>query len=151
MFDQLKRLLERKRDADPAERERVVRTSTAALLVEMVRADSEVLGEEGEALNSVLKRHFGMSDDEVKSLVTEAERQADAAASLYSFIKQLNGTLDAGEKSRVIELLWHVALADDSLDRYEESLVRKVADFLKLSSSEVERTKALVQSAIAKR
>jgi uncharacterized tellurite resistance protein B-like protein len=151
MLDKLLRMLERKRDADPAERERVIRTATAALLVEMVRADSSVLGEEAAELNRVLGRHFGMSTEEVASLVSAAESEADAATSLYTFIKQLNGTLDASEKARVIELLWHVALSDEHLDRYEESLVRKVADLLKLSSSEVIRTKLLVQNALAKR
>ena len=145
MLDKILKLLERKRELDPVERERMVRTSTAALLVEMVRADASVLGEESAKLHAVLGRHFDMSADEVAALVAEAEKQADASASVYWFIKQLNETLDYSDKSRVVELLWHVALADEQLDRFEASLVRKVADLLKLPSSEVERAKSVVE------
>ena len=150
MLDKLLKLLERKRDMDPAERERMVRTATAALLVEMVRVDATVLGEESAKLHAVLGRHFGMSADEVTALVTEAEREADATVSLYAFIKQLNQTLEYADKARVVELLWHIALADEQLDRFELTLVRKVADMLKLPSAEVERAKSVVQQQLGK-
>lgn len=150
MLDKLLKLLERKREVDPAERERVIRTATAALLVEMVRVDDSVLGAESAKLRAVLGRHFGMSADEANALVAEAEREADAAASLYAFIKQLNQTLEHSDKVRVVELLWQIALADDELDRFEVSLVRKVADLLHLPSVDVERAKAVAQQQIGK-
>ena len=150
MLELVKRLLEPKADADPAERERMIRTATAALLVEMVRVDAAELGEEAEELHSLLGRHFGLSADEVKSLVASAEAEVDAAASLYAFIKQLNGVLSASDKARVLELLWRVALSDQQLHRFEETLVRKVGDMLKLSSNEVARTKVTAQAELAK-
>ena len=150
MLDKLLKLLERKREVDPAERERVIRTATAALLVEMVRVDATVLGEEAEALHALLGRHFGLSSEEATSLVAEAEREVDAAASLYAFIKQLNGVLDGGDKARVLEMLWRIALSDQQLDRFEETLVRKVGDLLHLPSNEVVRTKLKVQAELAK-
>ena len=145
MLELVQRLLERKAETDPAARERMIRTATAALLVEMVRVDASVLGEEAEELHALLGRHFGLSADEAKSLVASAEREVDAAASLYAFVKQLNGVLDAGDKARVLEMLWRVALSDQQLHHFEETLVRKVGDLLKLSSNEVSRTKTKVQ------
>ncbi len=150
MLELVKRLLDRKQDVDPAERERMIRTATAALLVEMVRVDATVLGEEATELKALLGRHFGLSSDEATALVTEAERQVDAAASLYAFIKQLNGVLNEGDKARVLEMLWRIALSDQQLDRLEETLVRKVGDLLKLPSNEVARTKLKVQAELAK-
>ena len=82
--------------------------------------------------------------------MSAAEQEADAAASLYSFIKQLNQTLDYADKARAVELLWHVALADDQLDRFEVTLVYKVADLLHLPSAEVERAKLVVQQQLKK-
>ena len=150
MLELVKRLLDRQAEADPAERERMIRTATAALLVEMVRVDAAELGEEAEELHALLGRHFGLPADEVKSLVASAEREVDAAASLYAFIKQLNGVLNDGDKARVLELLWRVALSDQQLHRFEETLVRKVGDMLKLSSNEVARTKLTAQAELAK-
>ncbi len=150
MLELVKRLLDRKAAADPAERERMVRTATAALLVEMVRVDATVLGEEAAALHALLSHHFGLSSDEAASLIASAEREVDAAASLYTFVKQLNGVLDEGDKVRVLEMLWRVALSDQQLDRIEETLVRKVGDLLKLPSNEVLRTKLMVQTQLTK-
>jgi len=150
MLEFVKRLLEPKADADPAARERMIRTATAALLVEMVRVDAAVLGEEGQELRSLLGRHFGLPADEVDALIASAEAEVDAAASLYDFIKQLNGVLNEGDKARVLEMLWRIALSDQQLDRFEETLVRKVGDMLKLSSNEVARTKAKVQGELGK-
>ena len=150
MLELVKRLLEGKAEVDPAEHERMIRTATAALLVEMVRVDATELGEEAEALRNALGHHFGLAADEAKALMASAEREVDAAASLYTFVKQLNGVLDGGDKARVLEMLWRVALSDDHLDRVEETLVRKVGDLLKLPSNEVLRTKQKVQAELGK-
>ena len=132
---------------DPAARERGVRVATAVLMIEMVRADAQIMGEEAAALHGLLARHFKLAPDEVRGLVAAAEREADSAVSLHAFTKLLNGSLDAAEKSRVLELMWRVALADQKLDCYEEHLVRKVADLLYLPNTELVRTKLKVQGA----
>ena len=83
--------------------------------------------------------------DESQQLVQAAEREADAAVSLHGFTKLLNESLTPPEKLDVLELMWRVALADRHLDKYEEHLVRKVADLLHVSHSEFVRTKLRVQ------
>ena len=119
-------------------------------MVEMVRADAEILGEESAMLHALLARHFGLPADEARELIAAAEREADAAVSLLDFTQLLNDTLDGGERAHVLELLWQVAFVDRKLDRYEELLVRKVADLLYLPNSEVVRTKLKVQGALAR-
>ena len=152
MLDRLRDLVRNRlgTQADPAARERGIRHATAALMVEMVRADAEILGEESAMLHALLARHFGLPTDEVRELIAAAEREADAAVSLLDFTQLLNDTLDGGERAHVLELLWQVAFVDQKLDRYEELLVRKVADLLYLPNSEVVRTKLKVQGALAR-
>lgn len=135
--------------ADAGARERGIRLATAALMIEMVRADAQIMGEEAAALHGLLARHFKLASDEVRGLVAAAEREADTAVSLYGFTKLLNESLDPAEKGRVLELMWRVALADQQLDRYEEHLVRKVADLLYLPNTELVRTKLKAQAALA--
>jgi uncharacterized tellurite resistance protein B-like protein len=53
----------------------------------------------------------------------------------------LHKSLDAEQKKDVIRLLWQVANADDQLDKYEDFLVRKVADLLYVPHSDVVRLK----------
>jgi uncharacterized tellurite resistance protein B-like protein len=152
MLDNLRDLVSKKLDAKQGAdgREHGVRLATAALLVEMVRADAQTLWEEATALHGLLARHFKLAPDEVRALIAAAEREADAAVSLHGFTKLMNETLDATEKAMVLELMWRVALADQKLDRYEEHLVRKVADLLYLPNSELVRTKLKVETALAK-
>lgn len=151
MLDSLRELVSRQLGPkdDPAARQRGIQRATAALMVEMVRADAEILGEEAAALHGLLAQHFKLTPDEVRVLIAAAERQADAAVSLLDFTQLLNDTLDGTERAYVVELLWRVAFADRKLDRYEELLVRKVADLLYLPNSELVRTRLKVQASLA--
>jgi len=146
MLDSLRELVSRTLDdAAPGERRDAVRLATAALLVEMVRADATVTGEEAAALYAELGQHFRLRMDESQQLIAAAEREADAAVSLHGFTALLNESLTPPEKCEVLELLWRVALADRHLDKYEEHLVRKVADLLHVAHADFVRTKLRVQ------
>lgn len=118
--------------------------ATAALLVEMSRADHESSGEERSLMLDVLRDHFGLPVDEARQLLDEAEREAEHAVSLHDYTALLNDSLEPAQKSRVLELLWQVAQADGRVDKYEEYLVRKVADLLYVPHGEFIRTKLSV-------
>lgn len=146
MFATLKDLVSRKLDdAAPAERAEAVRVATAALLIEMMRADAKVEGEEAAALYAELGQHFRLRMDQSQALIAAAEREADLATSLHGFTALLNQALTPPEKLSVLELMWRVALADRHLDKYEEHLARKVADLLHISHADFVRTKLRVQ------
>ena len=49
---------------------------------------------------------------------------------LYEFTQHINRQLDHEQKAHVVELLWQVAYADGDLDKYEEHLVRRIADLI---------------------
>jgi uncharacterized tellurite resistance protein B-like protein len=148
MLASLRDLVGRKLDdVAPGERNDAVRVATAALLIEVMRADASVAGEEAAALYAELGQHFKLRMDESQALIAAAEREADAAISLHGFTKLLNDALTQPEKLDVLELMWRVALADKHLDKYEEHLVRKVADLLYVSHADFVRTKLRVQDA----
>ncbi len=123
----------------PEARRHAVRVATALLLVEVARADfSEDLVEDEKALE-LLREFFHLSGDEAEMLVAEAKSEADKAASLQSFTRRLHERLSVEEKHGVVEMLWKVAMADDHLDKYEDHLVRKIADLLYVSHSDLIR------------
>jgi uncharacterized tellurite resistance protein B-like protein len=62
-----------------------------------------------------------------------AEEEAREATSLYQFTSLMNEHFDHREKVLMILNMWEVAYADGRIDRYEEHLIRKVADLLYLS------------------
>ena len=113
-----------------AEQEHAYHLATAALLIEMTRADHDVKGIEREAVAHAVQRALELDPSETEELLALAEKEADQATSLFEFTRLINRHFDAKQKEHFVELLWHVALADGEVDKYEEHLVRKVADLI---------------------
>ena len=89
----------------------------------------------------LLKEYFLLDGEDADDLFLEAEKIADNSVSLHEFTRTLHETLNEKAKNEIIEMLWRLALVDDSLDRYEDYLVRKIADLLYVSNSNVLRIK----------
>ena len=118
------------------EREHGYRVATAALLVEVMRADREVQPEERDAVLRALAAAFDdLSPEETRELLARAEERADGATSLFEFTRLVNRQLDHDQKAHVVELLWRIAYADGELDKYEEHLVRRIADLIHVPHS----------------
>ena len=45
------------------------------------------------------------------------------------------------EKEVVVEMLWHIALADQNLDKYEDYMIGKIAELLYVYRGDVLRLK----------
>lgn len=146
-LDRIRQRLERETATAAPSRAEAVRLATAALLVETMRADFEARDEEREAVAGLLERHFGLTAAEAAELVGDAERAADRAVSLYEFTAALNAHLAPGEKLDVIELLWRACHADGRLDKYEDHLVRKLADLLHVGHGDLVRLRLKVEEA----
>jgi len=118
-----------------------VEMAAAVLLIEMARADFEQEDIENKMIIELLKEYFLLNGEDADDLFLEAEKIADNSVSLHEFTRTLHETLNEKAKNEIIEMLWRLALVDDSLDRYEDYLVRKIADLLYVSNSNVLRIK----------
>ena len=125
----------RKRDETPRDPAPARRLAVATLLVEIARADFEVDASERTAIRRMLASAYGLDPGSARLLVEEAERAIEEAVSLYEFTSRLNEELSPPEKVEIIEMLWRVAFADGRLDKYEEHLVRRIADLIHVPHS----------------
>ena len=132
---------------DPAGRDHALRLATAALLIEVVRADYEEDMNETEAVIRQLQTHFDLTEEETLLLVEEAAQEADHSVSLQDFTRLLHENLSEKEKHSVIEMLWLIALADDHLDKHEDYVVRKVAELLYVTHGDLIRLRNEVKAA----
>lgn len=123
-----------------------LRLATAVLLVEVARADFSEDEIEIDTVAGLLESHLGTSPAEAKRLVDEAQSHADHSASLRSFTRQLHEELSNAEKLRIVEMLWRVALADSTLDKHEDHLIRKVAGLLYVSHGDLIRVRNRVMN-----
>ena len=74
-----------------------------------------------------------------QSMLEDADKEARRAVSLHEFTRILHEHMTPGDKLEVIEMLWRVAYADGKLDPNEEYLVRKLADLLYISHTDLIR------------
>lgn len=120
----------RSRQEDAEEPEHRLQLATAALLVEMTRADRTVQEEERRAVDAALAEVFALGEDERRELVRLAELELGHSASLFQFTRIIDREFDLERKITVVEMLWRVAYADACKDHHEEHLVRKIAELL---------------------
>ena len=140
MFSTLKSLLDSlvtpPTDNSPAARERQLQLATAVLLVEVMRADTTRNTAERAAAVASLKGKFGLSDDDVLSLLELAEQTAQTAYDYQRFTGSMNDHFTQEQKIRVVEAMWQVAYADAHLDAHENHVISKVAGLLHVTHGE---------------
>ncbi len=121
---------------DPAAQRHARNLAVAALLVEVLRADYDVSAPERRQVLDSIGRLLELEPAESEALLLSAERQVDGAHDLHQFTSELNRTLSHEDKLHLLEQLWRVAQADESVHHYEEHLIRRVADLLHVSHRE---------------
>ena len=90
---------------------------------------------------SVKLTALGLLQDEVHELVALATARVDEATSLYEFTRVINDHYSAAQKVQLIEAMWAVAFADGDLDKYEEHLIRQVAELIYVPHQDYVRCK----------
>ena len=136
LIAKLKTLFRQSEDAQAQSHNRALELTCAALMFEVARADFAVEATELDTVNALLTEQFDLAPEELLSVTEQAAQQADAATCLYEFTRTLNELASAEEKRALLAMMWRVAMADDVLSRYEEHLIRKVADLLYVPHSD---------------
>lgn len=126
------------------ERREPIELATAALLIELARADFSEASTELEAIRQLLQKRFSLSAEAVEKLLAEAGRRADDAVSLHEFTHRLNTELPESEKLGIVEMLWRVSHADGHIEKHEEQLIQRIAGLLHISDRDRVRLKLKV-------
>lgn len=141
LMAKLKALLNNQPDNDSFATKKPLELASAALMLEVGRADFSLEPAELVAIRDLLAYHFDLTADEVALLSQQAGEHVDAATCLYEFTRVVNDTASIEQKRELIGLMWRVAMADKTLSQYEEHVIRKVADLLYLPHSDFIRAK----------
>ena len=97
----------------------------AALLVEAARADHHVKEEELEELGTLLAVRLDIDPEAATGSCSRAREAVEKSVSLYEFTRPLHEAFTYEQKEEFVRMLWHVALADRHLDKYEDYLDRE--------------------------
>lgn len=119
----------------------------AALLVEVMNSDHELDEREQQEFMVVLQQSYNIAESDLEELTQLAKDEAFEATSLYEFTKLINDSYDYEQKVGLIENMWRIAFSDKRLDKYEDSLIRKVSELIYVSHSDFIKTKLKVRIA----
>jgi uncharacterized tellurite resistance protein B-like protein len=115
-------------------------------MVEVMVIDRDTSDKELTKIKEILKSQFELKDHEIQKLLELAKQEVKDATSLYQFTRLINDHFDYQKKKKLIGSLWHVAFADDVLDKHEEAIIRRIADLVYVSHSDFIKTKNIARS-----
>jgi uncharacterized tellurite resistance protein B-like protein len=142
MIEKLQKILRKHLGQESRDDEgKELQLATATLLMEVARADNRISEEERQDVRRLIESHYALSPELTREIASSAEHKAQHATSLYPFTRLINHVCSPEEKVQIIGMLWRVTCSDGHVDKYEEYLVRKIADLLYVPHREFIRTK----------
>jgi uncharacterized tellurite resistance protein B-like protein len=140
MLHKLKALFAQPEESAEAVEQRL-QLAAAALLIELSKADYQRDARERDVIVQAIRTSFGLDEITLAALLSNAEAASDKATSLYEFTSVLNQHYSDAEKFALIRQLWRVAGADGNIDKYEDHLIRQIAELLYVPHQQFIRAK----------
>jgi len=107
-----------------------VSLAVAALMVEVMRMDGHLHDAERNTMVIALEKRFALSASEIHTLIEDAAAQVDLALDMHQFTSIVVKGFSTAERIEILTELWAVAMADGTVDPYEEQVIRRMADLL---------------------
>lgn len=134
MIDKIKQFFEThlapNSDSMARDPEYALRLAVTVLLFEVAESDYQRQPEEKEALLQAVRRSFNLDHAEAEELLSLAQSEHANSTDYYEFTRLINQHYDAEQKNQLIETLWQIAFADQSLHHYEEHVIRRLSELL---------------------
>ncbi|WP_303289222.1 TerB family tellurite resistance protein [Marinobacter sp. SS5-14b] len=136
MIDRLKKLFATPASEPVKPDSHQLAVAATALMVQLSRVDNHEDSSELQTIVDCAVKAHQVTREEAKEILEDALSHAEDATSMYEFTGQINDHFDQDQKQALLESIWRVALADGRIDKYEEHLIRRMADLLHLNHRE---------------
>ena len=113
-----------------ARRVRELNASVAMLLYETARADHDVTREDLDTAERSLVDLLGLPAAQASELMQQVAQPHERPTSYHPLVKAINDQFDHQKKLLLVEHMWHVAHADQDIDKYEDHLIRKISELI---------------------
>lgn len=145
MIEAIKKMLQNDHGRDTsgttADKQQLINMAAAVLFVEVMHADHKVDKRERQVVKQALQESFSLSSHDAEELLLLAEKRVKDVTSLHEFTSLLHRHLTNEEKVMLLEQIWRIVLADNDVDKYEEHLVRGIAELLYIKHNDYIRAK----------
>ncbi|MEO1405271.1 MAG: TerB family tellurite resistance protein [Pseudomonadota bacterium] len=116
-------------DPKPSDEPITPEAAAAALLVEAALVDGVYADIESDRIAMILLESFDFDADRADALLAQGEALAEEAVGAHEFTKHVK-KLPLGQREKIIEGLYLVALADGEKCPFEDAFIRHVASLL---------------------
>lgn len=120
----------------------------ASLLIEVINSDNKFDDRERDKLLEILSSKLDIQKEELDNFTELAQKKSEDSTSLYEFTREINDQYEYEEKVSLITDLWGIAYSDGKLDKYEDYVIRKIADLIYVSHADFIKSKLKVKNAI---
>ena len=125
--------------------EKQLQIATAAIFIEMAKADGEFSDDEREHIVVSLKNRFELEDDYVHDLIELCKVELKDSISLYEFSGVINKNFTFEDKYELLKNLWRLIYTDKTLDKYEDHLIKLVGGMLQIEHKQIINAKMLIR------
>ena len=142
MFDYLKKMIAVTEETltsqkNPPEISKKIQIATAALFIEIAKADGEISADERKKIVKNMEEMFDLDDECVENLIKLSEQRVNESISVYEFSSIINENFSREEKYQLIKNLWKIVYADNHLDQYEDRLMKIIGSTLNLDHKDI--------------
>jgi len=127
-----------------------LKAAAVVLLVEVMMADHRIEENEKRQLLESTMSLLNTTREESMEIIGQALSRHDKLVSLYDLTRVINLHFNQDRKLELIGHMWRMAYSDRQWDKYEEHLIRKVADLLYISHKDFVHARIQVQELLSK-
>ena len=110
------------------------------LMFEIAISDGSLDKKELELIKKRANKIFP-KEIKVSNVIKKIIDETESSTSIYPTVKKINEEYSANEKENLLELLWEVVAADESVSPYEEGLYFKIAELIKIKRAKANQIK----------
>jgi uncharacterized tellurite resistance protein B-like protein len=153
MFEHLKKILSNE-DSESLKEENVnksdhhekqLQIATAAIFIELAKADGDFSDEEREHIVASLKNRFELEEEYVHELIELSHEELKDSVSLYEFSGVINKSFTFEDKYELLKNLWRLIYTDKTLDKYEDHLIKMIGGMLRMEHKQIINAKMLIR------
>ena len=122
-----------------------LQVATCALFFEIAKADENFTREEHEKIVSIMRSKYELDNDGADELMSLTEESIKKSVSIYEFATIVDQNFSKDEKLKLMKELWQLIYTDKKLNKYEDNLIKRIGDILKLEHKEVIEAKLMVK------
>jgi len=159
MFEYLRKVLSPERDEQVSQEietsstkstSKKYQVATAALLVEIAKADGDFSDDERKRIIDLMKNDFDLDDECVNELLALSEQKVKDSVSIYEFSSVINESFTQQEKFELMKNLWRIIYEDGKLDSHEDRLIKIIGSTMNVEHKDIIAAKLFVKQEIGK-